>query len=184
MAKFPSVTFEVKWRPFQLNPYAPKEGVNKQETYDKKFGKERVQMMLPRLQQAFRQVGVEMSMGGNTGNTMDSHRLLTWAGNKGITAQNALVEELFKNYFSEEKYIGDRTILLEAAESVGLDKTEAAEVIDDPEKYKKEVAEQMRKFAAGVSGVPFFFINGEPALSGAQPPEAFEEIFSEVVNTN
>ena len=45
-----------------------------------------------------------------------SHRLIYFAGMKG--KQDALVEELFLNYFSEEKFIGDRTILLAAAEKV------------------------------------------------------------------
>lgn len=42
------------------------------------------------------------------GKTLDSHRLIRLAGQQGPEKQNALVDELFANYFTQEKYIGDR----------------------------------------------------------------------------
>ena len=53
-----------------------------------------------------------------TENDANSHRLIYYAGTKGKAQQDALVEELFLNYFSEEKYIGDPSILLAAADKV------------------------------------------------------------------
>ncbi|EKX35982.1 hypothetical protein GUITHDRAFT_117897 [Guillardia theta CCMP2712] len=180
MKKFPQVQFEVNWRPFQLQPEAPKEGRNKLEMYHEKFGADRVRMMMPRLTQAFDNVGVKFSMGGMTGNTFDSHRLIYWAGTKG--KQDELMEELFMNYFSQEKYIGDPQVLEQAAEKVGLDRQEAAGVISNPQAFAKEVEAEKKKFGRSVSGVPFFIINGEEGLSGAQPPEVFEQVFREVLD--
>lgn len=181
-AQFPQAEFEVNWRPFQLDPNASKEGINKLQHYNKKFGEERIKMMLPRMMETFAKVGLPYSMGGLTGNTFDSHRLIYFAAAKGGPAlQDALVEELFKNYFCEEKYIGDRGVLLQAAITAGLDKAEAERVLDDPSAYAKEVNDEKKAFGRGVSGVPFFIINKEEGLSGAQPAETFIEIFQELL---
>ena len=51
MAKFPQVDFKVTWRPFQLDSNAPKQGVNKLQMYNEKFGAARIASMLPRMNQ-------------------------------------------------------------------------------------------------------------------------------------
>jgi len=71
MKKFPQAEFEVNWRPFELNPDAPKEGTNKMKMYNEKFGEERIKMMLPRMTETFSKLGIKYSMGGDTGNTFD-----------------------------------------------------------------------------------------------------------------
>lgn len=42
------------------------------------------------------------------GNRLDSHRHIAFARHQGFDKQNALAEELFLNYFSQGKYIGDQ----------------------------------------------------------------------------
>merc|ERR1719191_2327023 len=95
------------------------------------------------MMQVGRQDGIEFSYGGNTGNTFDSHRLISLAGKQG--KQDELVEELFHNYFEEEKCISDRTVLLAAAQKVGItdanamlnSNSEASEVKTDLEAYQQ-----------------------------------------------
>mmetsp|Transcript_25401 Transcript_25401/g.64427 ORF Transcript_25401/g.64427 Transcript_25401/m.64427 type:complete len:184 (-) Transcript_25401:123-674(-) len=180
MAKFPQNDFRVTWRPFQLNPDAPKEPVNKLKMYKEKFGAARIEQMLPHMTQTFKKVGVDYSMGGDTGNTLTSHRLLQWAASVGLDKQDLLVEELFKNYFAEEKYLGDRGVLLAAVDKAGLDREEGAKIIDDESLWRSEVEKDKAKYARGVSGVPYFIFDGKFAISGGQPPEAFAEAISEV----
>uniref|UniRef100_A0A6U5CD73 DSBA-like thioredoxin domain-containing protein n=1 Tax=Hemiselmis andersenii TaxID=464988 RepID=A0A6U5CD73_HEMAN len=182
MAKFPQNDFKVVWRPFQLNPDASKEGVNKRQMYKEKFGEARIQAMLPRMVQTFEKIGVKYSLGGNTGNTMTSHRLLQWAGSVGAKQQNDLVEELFRNYFEEEKFLGDRAVLLAAVEKAGLDATEGAKIVDDESLWRSEVDADKKKYVRGVTGVPFFIFDGQFAISGGQPPEAFAEAIQEVAS--
>jgi hypothetical protein len=87
------------------------QGVNKMELYYSKFGEDRVNQMMPRMTQVFSNVGLKYSMGGLTGNTFDSHRLATWALAKGgPAAQDKLMEEMFINYFTEEKFLGDKQV--------------------------------------------------------------------------
>eukprot|EP00746_Dinoflagellata_sp_MGD_P021738 gnl/MRDRNA2_/MRDRNA2_150801_c0_seq1.p1 gnl/MRDRNA2_/MRDRNA2_150801_c0~~gnl/MRDRNA2_/MRDRNA2_150801_c0_seq1.p1 ORF type:complete len:186 (-),score=56.27 gnl/MRDRNA2_/MRDRNA2_150801_c0_seq1:60-617(-) len=173
--------FDVKWIPFQLNPQAEGgAGKNKLKMYKEKFGEERVNQMLPMMQQVGRQEGINFSYGGNTGNTFDSHRLISLALKQGN--QDAIIEELFKNYFEEEKCLSDRAVLLAAANKVGLhdaeemlrSSAEVSEVESDIAKYQK---------GQSITGVPFFIINGRYRMSGAQDPETFEEIFAKIMGS-
>ncbi|GIL73974.1 hypothetical protein Vretifemale_3965, partial [Volvox reticuliferus] len=180
MARFADrAHFTVRWLPYQLNPDASKEGVVKMDYYNQKFGAARVAQMIPHMTRTFADEGLQYSVGGLTGNTLDSHRLIAWAEKFGAEKQNALVEELFQNYFCQEKHISDRGVLLAAAVKVGLPVDEAAAVLDDPRAHLQEVQQQLDR-ARGIGGVPFFIINNSYKLSGAQPPELFEEAFEEI----
>ena len=77
-------------------------GEDKLTMYRAKFGEARVAQMLPMMTKTFLDLGVSYSIGGLTGSTLDSHRLIHWAGEVGgAAAQDAVVSELFANYFSE-----------------------------------------------------------------------------------
>ncbi|XXG47430.1 hypothetical protein AAC387_Pa02g2079 [Persea americana] len=171
--------FEVRWHPFFLNPSAPKEGVKKSEFYQNKFGSQSEQIM-SRMTEVFRGLGLEYDTSGLTGSTLDSHRLITFAGQQGLNKQNALVEELFLNYFVQGKYIGDRQVLVEAASKIGVEG--AAEFLEDPNNGVKEVNEELEKYSAAIRGVPYYVINGKHKLNGAQQPEVFLGAFQAVAN--
>lgn len=181
MSKFADkAEFEVRWLPFQLNPAAPKEGANKLQVYNDKFGPGRVAQMMPQMMKVFADEGLAYSLGGLTGNTLDSHRLITWSEQFGRDKQNALVEELFRNYFSEEKYIGDHAVLLAAADKAGLPHGAAQALLADPSACLPEVQALLQGRARGVNGVPFFVIQNKYKLSGAQPAEQFEDLFEQL----
>mmetsp|Transcript_34856 Transcript_34856/g.69256 ORF Transcript_34856/g.69256 Transcript_34856/m.69256 type:complete len:153 (-) Transcript_34856:333-791(-) len=149
--------------------------------YHEKFGKQRMDQMVPMITKRFSEVGVTYSLGGLTGNTMDSHRLLTHALSVGGEAlQDKLVEELFMNYFSEEKFLGDKEVLLAAATKVGVPGAEA--VINDKAACLDEVKKDLQTYTKGISGVPHFIVDGQYGMGGAQPPEAFAEIFETIAN--
>jgi predicted DsbA family dithiol-disulfide isomerase len=181
-----SAQFEVKWLPFQLNANAPNVGSSKVEAYMQKFGRSRSQVMqmAESFKQNFTSVGLPFSMDGLTGNTFNGHRLASYCHQKGGAAmQDVLMEELFKNYFAEGKAPCDNEVLLAAAKKAGLEDSEASSVVFDENKHKKETQEELgigRQMR--VSGVPYFVVtkdgnNQKYALSGAQPSEAFTEIF-------
>jgi predicted DsbA family dithiol-disulfide isomerase len=167
--------FRVRWHPFLLNPSAPKEGIEKTVYWKQKFGDENVEPIISRVSKACQVVGIDFKSGGLTGNTLDSHRLIAFASQQGLEKQNALVEELFLNYFTQQKYIGDRKVLLEAAEKVGI--TGAKEWLDDPNNGLKEINEELQTYARSVTGVPHFLINGQYKLHGAQQSETFLKAF-------
>ncbi|KMZ64035.1 DSBA oxidoreductase family protein [Zostera marina] len=172
--------FEVRYHPFFLNTSAPKEGVKKSVYWKQKFGAKNSEHMESRMGQIFRSLGYEYDLNGLTGNSLDSHRLIQFAGKQGYDKQNLVVKELLINYFIEGKYIGDKQVLLDAAAKVGIEG--ASELLDDPMKGVKEVDDDLRKYSANISGVPYFVINGERHLSGGQPPEAFQVAFESVAS--
>ncbi|OWM64492.1 hypothetical protein CDL15_Pgr020459 [Punica granatum] len=167
--------FETKWRPFFLNPSVPKEGINKREFYRSKFGPQS-EKMEARMSEVFRGLGLEYSLNGLIGNTLDSHRLIFYAGQKAPEMQHNLVEELCLGYFTQGKSIGDRRFCCYCsrnAESSFWKLEGAAEFLEDPNNGLQEVQEELAKYSSRISGVPHYLIDGKYELSGAQSPEVF-----------
>mmetsp|Transcript_9298 Transcript_9298/g.16435 ORF Transcript_9298/g.16435 Transcript_9298/m.16435 type:complete len:263 (+) Transcript_9298:5-793(+) len=175
---------EVHWLPFQLNPASSKKGINKLQMYREKFGGQ-VDSIIPRMTQTFAELGLKYSIGGDTGNTLDSHRVLRWAHESaGWQAQNALAEELFSAYMCNEKCISSHEVLLEAVSKVkGLDLEAARALLADDNTGLAETEKELaRGRAMGVSGVPYFVIQ-QYKVSGAQPVEVFTKMFDEYLRT-
>lgn len=166
--------FEIFWHPYQLTPDAPKEGIDKKEFYRSKFGSQSDRMEA-RMIEVFRSVGLEYSLSGLTGNTMDSHRLIYFSRQHGLDKQHDLVEELCLGYFTQGKYIGDQKFLVEAAAKVGIEGAE--EFLQNPNNGQKEVEDELKTYSRNITGVPYYVINGNHKLSGAQPAEVFLRTF-------
>jgi predicted DsbA family dithiol-disulfide isomerase len=164
----------VRWHPFELNPDMPPEGVERRAYRIKKFGSwERSLELDEQISRAFAGEGLAFNSEkmARTPNTFDAHRIIWLAGEKGV--QDAVVEALFKAYFTDGRDLSDRTTLASVAVEGGIDAMEVSELLAG-DRGAEEVREWEQKGQRlGISGVPFFVINGEVALSGAQPPEQF-----------
>lgn len=175
----PGTEFTVAWRPFQLNPTAhPTREVNKWEYYIEKFGKQRAEQMLPSMKHAGKSVGITFSYGGNLGNTRESHRLILLAEKQGLAVQDRLVEELFKNYFEEEKWIGSPAVLEAAAKKAGVQDFERLK--ENPEFLSAELSAELESVRGSINGVPHFIVDGKYEISGAQEAETFQELFQKI----
>jgi predicted DsbA family dithiol-disulfide isomerase len=172
------ITPKIVWRPFQLNPDMPNEGMNRKNYRTKKFGSwERSMAMDAEVASTGQSLGLQFNYDKvlMTPNTLAGHRLLWWAEQRN--QQGPLAESLFRAYFTEGSDIGRHDVLAEVASGVGLPLSEARMFLDS-EAGKKEVEEEALKgLDLGLEGVPYFLINGVPALSGAQTPDAFLEVF-------
>ena len=156
----------------------PKEGVSRREYRTKKFGSwERSQELDARVVAVGEAEGIPFAFDRieRTPNTLDAHRLIWLADQECV--QDAVVEALFRAYFTEGRDIGERQTLLDVAAEAGLDRHEAEAVLngDGGLEAVKEADALARRFRA--EGVPFFIIDGTFTLSGAQQPEAFLEAF-------
>ena len=177
---------DVRWRPFQLNDGLPKgKGVNKMEMYEQKFGADRIRAMIPRMKEVGQEVGINFSYGGYIGNTLDSHRFI-WKARElgGKDLQDKMVEALFAAYFEQEKSLGDPDVLKECADAAGMPKEVTKSLLEDETIGKVEVEKERREFGRkwNCRGVPLFVVDGKYPLSGAQPPEAFDDIFEEILD--
>ncbi|BBE71264.1 DsbA family oxidoreductase [Oharaeibacter diazotrophicus] len=181
LAGLPDVAATVRYRPFQLDPDLPAEGVERQAYMKAKFGDlGRVDEIHRRLVDMGADVGIAFAFDRieRTPNTLDAHRLIRWAAAEG--KGEAMVERLFALYFEEGEDIGDTAVLAAAAEAVGLDGAEIRDRLDageDREAVAAEVAEASR---IGVTGVPFTILAGKYGLSGAQSTEVFADAIGRV----
>ncbi len=171
----------VHWLPYELNPQMPKEGISRREYRTKKFGSwERSQELDAKIVAVGETEGIHFAFDRTerTPNTLDAHRLIWLAEKHGV--QDAVVEALFRAYFTEARDISSRKTLIDVVVEAGLDRHQAEDVLNSDEGMQaiREAQEQSQRI--GVEGVPFFSVNGKIMLSGAQPPEAFLEAFREV----
>lgn len=117
-------------------------------------------------------VGLEFHLDGTViGDTIDAHRLLALAGEKGM--QGILLERLYRAYFTERLPIFDRETLLSLGEAAGLARPDMEAALVSPAIEARVVADQQQAQGYGIGGVPFFAFDGRYAVSGAQPVEAF-----------
>lgn len=166
---------ELLWRAFELDPSAPEEspeGVDNVARLARKYRvpREAAQAMIDRMVEVGASRGLEFRFDRlRPSNTFDAHRLLRWATSCGL--QGALKEQLFQAYMRDGRQISDHEVLVDLAASVGLD-PDRTQAILSSDAHGAEVREdEAIAGQLGITGVPFFVIEGRYALSGAQPPE-------------
>ncbi|NKB22129.1 MAG: DsbA family oxidoreductase [Alphaproteobacteria bacterium] len=175
----PQTDLSLTWRPYQLNPTMPNEGIDRKAYLSAKFGGlDRAERSYDRLREAGAEVGIEFRFDeiDMTPNTINTHRLIQYA--KSYNASDALiVEKLYVAYFLEARNIGDINVLQDISIEAGLDGEAFARYIrsDDDRAYILEQDEAIRR--QGITGVPCFIVEGKYAVSGAQSPEIFHQIF-------
>eukprot|EP00746_Dinoflagellata_sp_MGD_P066056 gnl/MRDRNA2_/MRDRNA2_27427_c0_seq1.p1 gnl/MRDRNA2_/MRDRNA2_27427_c0~~gnl/MRDRNA2_/MRDRNA2_27427_c0_seq1.p1 ORF type:complete len:150 (-),score=42.30 gnl/MRDRNA2_/MRDRNA2_27427_c0_seq1:276-725(-) len=147
--------------------------------FTKMFGSEAAaKMKLEQIKGTAQAEGLPMVLGQKAGNSLDAHRLLAWARSQG--KEDALIEELYKSYNCEAKWVGDRDVLAEAAGRANLDVNAAKEFLANETAAMDEVRAGLeRSRQLGVQGVPAFLVNGQKMLNGAQPAEAFLTLFEQ-----
>lgn len=105
--------------------------------------------------------------------TARAHRLIDHAATEGT--QQQLARRLLEAYFSEGRNVGDPEVLADLAAEVGLDRDTAHSVVLS-DAYAAEFADDVHLAREiGITGVPFFMLDGKYAISGAQPLEVFNQ---------
>ncbi len=166
-----TVKTHVAWRPFQLNPTMPKNGMDRTVYLEAKFGSLNVfGEMEQRLLKAGKTEHISFSFQKimRTPNTLLAHRLIWYAGIQGH--QDAVVERLFRGYFEEGLDVGSLTVLVELADQAGL---KAEQFIESEEGVAEVKAEESVGHKLGIRGVPYFVVDKIYGISGAQPIEVF-----------
>ena len=155
----------VRWLPFQLNPTMPKEGISRKEYRIRKFGSwERSLELDAKVIAVGETEGIHFAFDRieRTPNTVDAHRLIWLADQQGC--QDAIVEALFRAYFTEGRDISNRQTLIDVVAEAGLERQLAEAMLNSEEGMDaiKEAEELSRRHR--VDGVPFFIINNEITL--------------------
>jgi predicted DsbA family dithiol-disulfide isomerase len=167
------LTFSVHWNPFQLNPDMPREGRDRASYRAWKFGgAAKAAALDQRITGAAGEVGLEFrtDLMTRTPNTIDAHRLIWYAGQNNV--QDAVMEAVFRAYFTDGRDIGDHAVLIDCAAGGGLDRADVAKFLSGDLADREMRAADQAARKAGVSGVPSFFLDGYSLFSGAMPAEA------------
>jgi predicted DsbA family dithiol-disulfide isomerase len=175
------VPVEVNWRPFFLNPWIPREGIDRDTYLETKFGSvgaykgiaQRVVAAAGEEGLSYRPETVKRQP-----NTIDCHRLIHWAGAAGKSG--AVGQRLMELYFRDG---GDLTLsetLVQAAADVGLDAEHIRRRLATDEDVALISAQAKEAADKGISGVPTFVLAGKYAISGAQPSDQLARAIRQV----
>ena len=181
LALKPNIPVEVRYHPYFLNPWVPREGMTREEYLTTKFGSpEKYNGIAGRVAQAAAAEGLTYAVDKmrRQPNTLDCHRLILWA--QGIGKAPEMKQHLMDMYFTEGADLSDREVLVKAAADVGLDaeKTRAMLATDADVATVEAAADSAKN--AGIDGVPTFILGGVAAVSGAQSPEMLANAIEQV----
>jgi len=173
---------EIEYHSFELSPDTPEDFDGGEVDYlsqHKGISPESAREMLDRVTGVAADAGLayRFDILKHT-NTVKAHELLHFAKENG--KQLELAEVLMSAYFLEGKHVGRDDDLVALAVEVGLDEAEAREALAS-QRFRAAVrADQEQAHQFGITGVPFFVIDGKYGVSGAQPVEAFSQIARQV----
>jgi predicted DsbA family dithiol-disulfide isomerase len=181
LALKPDIPVDVRYHPYFLNPWVPREGMSRNDYLTTKFGSpERYKGIAGRVATAAAEEGLTYAVDkmARQPNTLDCHRLILWAQSTGKAP--AMKQRLMDLYFTEGADLSDREVLVKAAADIGMDAAHVRDMLaSDADVDRVEAAANAAK-DAGIDGVPTFIIGGLAAVSGAQAPEMLAAAIEQV----
>lgn len=111
-----------------------------------------------------------------SGNTVDAHRLILWAEENG--KGDELLEAIYSAYFEKKQPIFTHEDLIAIAATVGIESSDAKALLESNNFADRVSEDQNLAHQLGANGVPFYVINMKFGISGAQPQEVFDQIFT------
>lgn len=176
------VDHEIHWHPFELNPNMPAEGQDMREHLIEKYGTTPEQSDANRAQMTARgeELGFEFNFsdGFRMHNTFNTHQLLHWAHGQG--RKHDLKEALFTAHFTNGRDLSNDSVLVEVAAEIGLDRNEAATVLED-QRFAKDVRqEQQFWMQQGINGVPAVVFDQKHLVTGAQGTDNYKQMLGKL----
>lgn len=173
-----NILAKLRWHPFELNPNMAPEGQNLREHIAEKYGSstEQSQAMRDRLTQIGADLGFTFAFDEESRivNTFAAHQLLDWAEAQG--RQHPLKLALFEAYFTKQMDVSNIEVLLEAAETAGLDRNAARRVLESGAHAAPVREKQQYWTGRGISGVPAMVFGGKYLLTGAQGADSYTQV--------
>jgi predicted DsbA family dithiol-disulfide isomerase len=170
----PEIPVEVRFHPYFLNPWIPREGISREHYLVTKFGSvERYNTNSQRIVDAAAYAGLDYARDKimRQPNTLDCHRLIRWAGANAA----AMKQRLMELYFSEGADLTSRDVLVQSAVDCGLDGDQVRRRLETDEDAAAVEAEANSAKVAGIDGVPCFIFGGLIGVSGAHPPDSLAQ---------
>jgi predicted DsbA family dithiol-disulfide isomerase len=170
----------ITWLPYELNPDMPEEGMDRTAYLDAKFGPGKRKEIEVRLSEAALESGVTFNWPKVTRsvNTRMAHMLVAAAST--VQRGSEMKAALFKAYFQDGRDIGDIETLVAIAGELGFEETAARDELTNDELRETVIGLEAHAQKVGVTGVPFFIVDGKLAVSGAQTADVWAQVFEQV----
>lgn len=172
----------ITWLPYELNPDMPAEGMDRTAYLDAKFGAGKRKEIEIRLSEAALESGVTFNWARVTKsfNTRMAHMLVAAAST--VQRGTEMKAALFKAYWQDGRDIGDLDTLVAIAGEQGFDEQAAREELTNEELRETVIGLEAHAQQVGVTGVPFFIVDGKLAVSGAQTGDVWAQVFKQVLS--
>jgi predicted DsbA family dithiol-disulfide isomerase len=184
LALVTDVPVEVRWRPFFLNPWVPREGISRDEYLTTKFGSvEAYGKIASRVVEAASEEGLvyRPDQVKRQPNTLDCHRLIHWAARDPSGDKAAAVKQrLMELYFRDGGDLTDSEVLVRAAADCGMDAATVRQRLATDVDVDVVSSQAQEAADKGIGGVPTYVFAGKYAVSGAQPPEQLARAIRQV----
>jgi len=171
----------VTWRPFELNPDIPHEGVDRAAYLAARIGTpERVAAAQVELTRQGQASGIEFRFDliERVPNTRRSHLLIAHAARSGCQA--GVKERIMRAYFEEGCDIGDIEVLVRLGVEAGLTEHESRSALVLRLGQDGVIAAERHAAVLGITGVPTFVFDGQYTVSGAQEVGTLAQILDQV----
>ncbi|HKY87105.1 MAG TPA: DsbA family oxidoreductase [Pseudorhodoplanes sp.] len=168
----PAIPVTLRFHPYFLNDWIPREGISREDYLIKKFGSiERYAQIAERVKAAAAEEGLVYAPEkiSRQPNTTDCHRLILWADKTGNAAR--MKQRLMDLYFTEGGDLTSNDVLAQAAADIGLDRAEISKLLATDQDLDVVAQQAQNAKDAGIDGVPCFIFAGALAVSGAQAPD-------------
>jgi predicted DsbA family dithiol-disulfide isomerase len=172
LTQVPDIPVDIHWRPYFLNPWIPREGVDRETYLETKFGSaEHYAVIAERVAAAAAVEGLLYAYDAisRQPNTTDCHRLILWS--RSATDPANMKQRLMELYFSEGADLTDPKTLIQAAVDCGMDGDLVRRLLASDADIDRVESEALAAKEAGIDGVPCFIFGGSLIVTGAQSPE-------------
>ncbi|MDB4860491.1 DsbA family oxidoreductase [Alphaproteobacteria bacterium] len=184
LENFNNYNFDVVWRPFQLNPDMPLEGIDRQQYLTAKFGGEdNARSVYQRIEDEGKKnkIYFQFNKIAKTPNSFFSHKLLAYAHRK--KKQTEVLELLFYKYFIEGEDIGSLDVLIKLSQDANIYDEHIEKYLNSKEDNDSLLNEEKQAKNIGINSVPCFIFNKEIVVNGAQSIKNFIQIINSL-NSN
>jgi len=179
VAARPQYEPRITWRPFELNPELPIDGVERAAFMAAKPDQDQdeTNAELARLGQA---IGIQFRFDliSRVPNTRRSHLLIAHAARYGL--QGSVKDRIMRAYFEEGRDVGDLEELVRLGGEAGLVESEARNALILRAGQDGVVAAERHAAVLGITGVPTYIFDGQYTISGAQEVAIFARVFDQV----
>jgi predicted DsbA family dithiol-disulfide isomerase len=182
LAGRPQYEPRINWRPFELNPDLPWDGVERAKYLASKFGDSaQIEENEAALVRHGLAVGLEFRFDliERMPNTRRSHLLIAHAARQGLSSE--VVERIMQGYFEEGCNIGDVEELVRLGVEAGLAERETRSAMVLRAGQDGVVAAERHAAVLGIGGVPTFIFDRQYSVSGAQEIETFTQLIDQVM---